>query len=189
MKFQRDQFRTALLAELGVLPTYFVSQKEGFDTLTLLDNGPALFPLSLKAKAPEAVFDAAETGKALAFELATAVGFHVFRALEAVLRRYYTEVSKGAPAPKVRSIGVYVRAMQKLKVGDPKILAALDQIKDLHRNPLVHPEAVLNMDAAVALVGIARSAIGAMLNELPELPLTTSLASLFSAPPPVVGST
>lgn len=176
VRFQRDQFRTALTAELGVLPSYFVSQKEGYDTLTLLDHGTALFPQTFLAKVPEASFDAAEAAKALAFELHTAVGFHVFRALEAVLRRYFAEVSGGAAPPKMRTIAVYIRAMKDAGIGDPKVLTVLDHIRDLYRNPISHPDAVLTRDEAGDLVGIARSAIGAMLAALPEAALTTTSA-------------
>jgi len=62
---QAPQFKTELLAELGVLPAYFVSQKESFDTITLLDDGVKLFPSELSNKVPEALFDIAEAGKAL----------------------------------------------------------------------------------------------------------------------------
>ena len=37
LDFARTQFKTAFLAEMGVWPAFFVSQKEFFDTLILLD--------------------------------------------------------------------------------------------------------------------------------------------------------
>jgi hypothetical protein len=170
-----DQFKVALLAELGVLPSYFVTQKEGYDTLTLLDWGERLFPASLSSKVPEAIFDAKEAAKAMAFELPTACAFHVFRATEAVLRRYYTEVTGGNAPPKVRNIGVYIHAMRKEECGDEKILSALKQMTNLHRNPIIHPEAALTLNEAISILGIARSAIDAMLSQLPE-PLPTTAA-------------
>jgi hypothetical protein len=69
---------------------------------------------------------------------------------------------------------VYVRAMQQRKCGDPKILAAITQISELHRNPLIHPEDILTLDEAMALVGIARSAMSAMLVPLPVIPPKTT---------------
>lgn len=173
IKHYRDQLKTALLAELGAMPAYFVTQKEGYDTITLLEFGHVLFPSSLRAKVPEAIFDATEVGKALAFELATASGFYIFRVLEAVLRRYHAEMTGGKAPPKVRTIGVYLKSMRSAGYGNPKVLAALDQIRDLHRNPLIHPETVINMDQAISLLGIVRSAVAEMLNELPDVPLTT----------------
>jgi len=179
----RDQFRTAFTAELGTLPTFFVTQKEGFDTVSLLEWGENLFPQTLSQKVPEALFDARSACKALAFELGTASGFHIFRVTEAVLRRYYSEVSGGKAAPKVRTIGIYTRAMRDGKVGDPMVIAALEQIRDLHRNPLIHPEAVLTTDEAVSVLGIARSVIGAMLKALPDTPVTTSTPATQIAGP------
>ena len=169
-----SQYKIALLAELGVFPSYFVTQKEGYDTLSLLEDGSKLFPSSLTGKAPEALFDVMEAGKALAFELGTACGFHVFRATEAVLRRYYVEVTGGKAEPKVRNIGVYLNSMKQANCGEPRVLAALKQMTDFHRNPLIHPEAVLTMDEAVSILGLARSVIEQMLSELPDLLPTTT---------------
>ena len=171
-----SQFKTALLAELGITPTYFVSQKGSHNTLSLLDDPRGLYPADLISKVPESLFDVSEAGKALAFELATACGFHVFRATESVIRRYYTEVTGGSPAPKVRNIGVYVHAMRQAKCGNEIVLASIKQMADLHRNPLIHPEAALTLDEAMAILGISRSVVTAMLAELPVLPPTTTTA-------------
>lgn len=174
MQFQ--QFKTELLAELGVLPSYFVTQKAGFDTETLLATGHRLFSSELPAKAPEAIFDTREAAKALAYELPTSAGFHVFRALESVLRRYYTEVTGGQPQPRARNIAVYIKKMHQLDCGDPLILSALEQISALHRNPLIHPEVVLTMDEGISVVGIANSVMTSMLKQLPPVPQTTTTA-------------
>lgn len=173
----KQQFKIALLAEMGVFPSFFVTQKGGFDTLTLLERPLYLFPVELPSKVPEAVFDATEVGKAMAFELATACGFHLFRVVESVLRRYYSHLSKGNPTPKVRTIGTYVKKMRQLKCGEEVILSTLEQIASLHRNPLIHPEAILTMEQAISLLGISRSVIGTMLNELPVPDLTTITAA------------
>jgi len=170
-----NRYKIALMAELGVLASYFVTQKGGFDTATLLAFGEQLFPADLGAKVPEAIFDTKEAGKCLAFELPTAAGFHIFRVAESVLRKYYAHVTGGAAPPKVRSLGVYVHALRTAKKGDEKILSVLKQMTDLHRNPLIHPETVLTMDEALAIFGIARSAITAMLVGLPVVPPTTSV--------------
>jgi hypothetical protein len=90
-------------------------------TISLLAFGENLFPPELAFKVPEAIFDSREAGACLAFELPTACGFHVFRATESVLRKYYLQVTRSAVAPKVRNIGVYLNAMKQKKVGDEKI--------------------------------------------------------------------
>jgi hypothetical protein len=173
---QYAQFKTAFTAEIGTFPTYFVTQKGSYDSLTLLDEPWRLFPVDLWTKVPEARFDVAEAGKAICYELPTACGMHVFRALECVLRRYYSEVTAGKAQPKVRNIAVYINAMRQAKKGDEKVLGVLDHLSKLHRNPLMHPDAALTPDESIAIVGMAHSAITAMLRHLPEPPPTTTTA-------------
>ena len=178
-----EQYRIAFLAEVGVLNAYFVTQKAGFDTRSLLLWGENCFPADLKAKVPEALYDAREAAKCLAYEQATACGFHVFRALESVLRRYHSAVTGGVAPPKVRNIGVYIDSLRRTKKGNLKILASLTQIKDLHRNPLIHPEAVFSVEDAIGALGIVRSVMAAMLDVLPVAPATTITASPLLANP------
>ncbi|WP_298223160.1 hypothetical protein [Acidocella sp.] len=178
LKTKATEYKIALTAEFGALDAYFVTRKAAYDTWALLNSGETLFPASLLTKAPEAAYDAREAAKCLAFETPTASGFHTFRATESVLRRYYHHVTGGNAPPKVRNIAVYINALRQAKVGDEKILSVLKQMSDLHRNPLIHPEAVLTMDEAVAIIGIAQSAVTSMLIVLPELPPTTSSGQL-----------
>lgn len=104
----------------------------------------------------------------------TAVGFHVFRVMESVLRKYYAKETGGAAAPKQRNISVYIEAMRRAKKGYEKILSALKQMSDLHRNPISHPEVILSMDETIGVIGIARSGITAMLDAIPNPALTTT---------------
>jgi hypothetical protein len=135
-----------------------------------------MFPDDLADKVPEAMFDVQQAGKCLCYETATACGFHLFRATEAVLRRYYSHVTGGAPPPKVRNIAVYIHAMRQRNSGDEVILSVVEQLSKLHRNPLIHPEVALTLDEALSILGIARSAVTAMIAQLPTLPKTTAAA-------------
>ncbi len=171
---QLSQFKTALFAELNVMPTYFVTPKGGFDTSILIEDGSRLFNHRLKDKVPFASFDAAEVGKAIAFELATAAGFHLFRLLEAVLRRYWDVLSGGEAPPEPKTIGIIAASLEQKSLGEPKVYETLRQINKLHRNPLIHPEVVLVQEEAMALLGIVNSAIGAMLEAIPDAPTTTA---------------
>ncbi|MEC5325889.1 hypothetical protein [Aurantimonas sp. A3-2-R12] len=141
-----------------------------------------MFPVDLGVKVPESIFDAREAGKCLAYENSTAAGFHVFRVLESVLRRYYVQETEGKAPPKVRNIAVYVNAMKQAGKGDQKTLFLLKEISDRFRNPLIHPDVVLSTDDAIAIYGLVRTAVTEMLKPLPaEPPTTTSpLAALYS---------
>jgi hypothetical protein len=162
-------FETVLRAEFAAADAYFVLPKGGYDTLRLVTQGEVVWPPDLWAKVPEAVTDAREAGKCIAFELATAAGFHIMRALEAVLLRYWDKATNGKARPTNRNLGNYLAQLEKGGFGDPKIIAALRQIKDLHRNSLMHPEDTLTVQEAIELLGITQSAASAMLRELPLL--------------------
>ena len=163
-----DQFKVALFAELGSFTAYFATPKAGYDINILLESPERLFPPDLLKKVPQAAHDVREAARCLAFEVPTATGFHAFRAVEAVLREYYSHVTGGAAPPKVRSMRVYTRAIRDCRAGDEKVLSALDHLANLHRNPLSHPEDNLTLDEAIDILGLARSIISAMLRAIPE---------------------
>lgn len=163
-----NTFETILKAELAAADAYFVTPKRGYDTLSLISEGEVIWPPDLYQKVPSALDDVREAGKCIAFELGTAAGFHILRAVESVLLCYWKEVTNNKPVPANKNIGNYLNQLEKLGVGDSKIISVLRQIKDLHRNELFHPDASLTVQGAIELLGIAQSAVGAMLKALPE---------------------
>lgn len=171
---QRDDFKLVFMSELSTLPAFLVLPKEGYDVSLLVGSGTSLFPSSMLAKAPETYNDAMEAGKALAFELGTSCGFHVFRVTESILKRYWDEVSAGESRPKLETIGSYASELEKGKFGEAKVWESLRQMAKLHRNPLIHPEVILTVEEAIGIIGIARSVIAAMLRVLPDVPPTTT---------------
>lgn len=176
LKFRRDAFKPVFLSEISTLPLFLVMEKEGYDINLLIDDGKKLFPATLVAKAPEAVRDAMEVGKAIAFELPTAAGFHIFRVVEAVLKRYWDHISGKKDRPKLETIGTYAAALEDNKFGDAKVWESLKQLGKLHRNPLIHPEVILDVGEEIEILGISRSVVGAMLKVMPEIPTTTTTA-------------
>jgi hypothetical protein len=161
-------FETVLTAEMNVCNAYFVTKKRGYDTSDLITQAESLFPPELITKAPEAIPDIQQAGKCIAFEIPTAAGFHLMRSLELVLRLYFDVMGKGEPRPTTNNLGDYLRLMTDKNLGEPKVIAVLRQIKDLHRNEFIHPETTLTLDEAIALLGISQSAIVFMLQALPE---------------------
>ena len=170
------EFKLVFTSEISTLPAYLVTPKDAYDVSMLIERGDHLFPPNLLLKAPEAAFDAGEVGKALAFELPTAAGFHVFRVMECVLKRYWDTISGGDPRPSPETIGKIAADMINKNLGDEKILESLKQIAKLHRNPCIH-EVRLTSEEAVSILGIARSVISAMLAALPDAPLPTTVAA------------
>ncbi len=165
-----DRFEPVLSSELSSIATYLVQPKGAFDTAILIDSGERMFPESIHVKVPEAVLDLQQGAKSLAFELWTASAFHFHRSNEAVLRRYYDMVMGDDVRPKNPTMGTLLAAMKKDNKGDKDILAALDNIKNFHRNPISHPDhRIESAEEAMSLLAAIRAAMGYMLDRLPAL--------------------
>ena len=178
IKLRYELYRNVLQGAFSAMGSYQVTRKGSHEVYALLYEGESLYPSDMREKVPEAIFDAQEAGKCLAYDAATACGFHAFRVTESVVRRYWSFSTSGDAHPKVRSLGVYIAAFMRRGVGDAKVIAALKQMNELHRNPLIHPEAALTPDEALNIVGLSRSAVAAMLVHLPKIPQTTTTAAL-----------
>lgn len=181
------KFEAVLLAELQTTALYYVSPKGGFDTVCLTDNGESLFPADIAMKVPNSIHDIKAGARCLAFDLHTAAGFHFHRANEAVLRSYFDVVAGSDNRPKTRNMGDYIKKMESLGVGDAKVIDVLKSLKDLHRNPLMHPDDLIqSIDEALSLYAAIRAAIGYMLDRIPNAPVlsVTPIAPLPVSLPP-----
>jgi hypothetical protein len=161
-------FLNVVKAELPYIPLYFVGKKGGYDTDALIEHGEVFFPDDLATKVPEAIPDIQQGARCIAFDLATAAGYHLHRANEAVLRRYWDIVMGGVPRPRNATMGFLIAEMDRQGAGEPKVRASLRDIVQLHRNPLAHPEQSLeNVNEAIALMNGIHSAIVHMLRAIP----------------------
>ena len=159
-----SEFEHVLAAELQQISTFVTAQKGIFDTGRLVEDAEYMFSEEVRVWLSEqAIVDIRQAGRCLAFELSTAAGFHLARAVEDAIRKYYETIA-GTPYDIInqgRSWAKYISSL-KSKGADDKVLSALDQMRDLHRNPISHPDINLETDDAMMLVGIAQSAIVAM---------------------------
>lgn len=171
-------FESVLAAEFSLCPLYLVMPKAGYDMPTMVESGHRCFGSELPTKVPDAVPDLDQGAKCLAFELFTAAGFHLHRANESVLRRYWDVVSSGEPLPG-RNIGEILNGLKNQSFGDPMAVSSLTDLKNLHRNPLIHPEHTIgNADEAVALMHAINSAISYMLRDIPTVAPTTPVGAI-----------
>jgi len=167
-------FETVLSEELLTLSAYSASQKGIYSTSDLIERAANAFPSSVLQKlSADTVREVTEAGKCLAFDVATASGFHMLRATEEVLHEYYVVVYKPEKKDKLDNWGAYIAALYKL-TGDEsnadveiknhikKVLALLQQIKDQNRNLIMHPEVVLTPDEAFSLFEVTKGAIMTM---------------------------
>jgi hypothetical protein len=175
------EFETVFAAELRTLPSYMVSRKGIYDTALLIEHAEQAFDDGTRKAIPDsAVKDFREAGRCLAFELPTAAGFHAMRCTEATLRKYHLLV-KSPPAGKKSPDWAVCLNEIKAAGGNPKVTGILDQIRDLHRNPVSHPDEFLDTNQALALFDVAKSAVVAMAAEITTL--ENASAAAVATPP------
>ena len=162
------EFETVLSAELQTLATYHATQKGIYSTPDLIDRAENIFPESVLAKIrAEIRGEIRQSGMCLAFDCATASAFHIMRATEMVMHEYYPAVCKPENKDKLENWGAYIAELKKSQSPEVKeVVALLQQIKDQHRNLIMHPEIVLAPDEAFTLFEIAQASIIAMASKL-----------------------
>lgn len=149
--------------ELAGLPVYYVVRKGLYDMRALIEVAQDAFPEEVKLRlTPFTVEDMRSAGRCLAFELPTASGFHSLRALEAVVVDY---LQKLKAQPQKRDLGAYVVALNA-NGADAKATAVVDQLRGLHRNPLMHPQDTLNTNEAIGVFELCKNAITALIQDM-----------------------
>jgi hypothetical protein len=157
-------FETVFSAELQTLDTYFVMQKLAYSTHDLIENGEKVFPADILLKLPSDIIeDVRQAGRCIAFELHTAAGYHIMRAAEKTLRIYYSLIMG---KPTEMNWGPCVTELENSNKANSKVLGVFDQIRDIHRNPIMHPDIFLEQNESLTLFDIAKSAITVMMGEI-----------------------
>lgn len=164
------ELEIVLNAELQTLATYHATQKGIYSTIDLIERAEKILPLPVLERInPEVIEEIRQSGKCLAFDCATASAFHIMRATEAVMHEYYIAVCKPSSKKRLGSWGEYIAELQKSTKPEIKeVVAMLQQIKDRHRNLIMHPEVVLTPDESFMLFEIAHGSIIAMADQIPK---------------------
>jgi hypothetical protein len=161
VKSRYARFRNLFNEELSRKNIYAVRESEIYSVSSLIEKGDSIIPASLRSDLPKLCLDELrQAGRCLAFELATASAFHIMRSIEVVLLDYWDVVTK-LNRPDNRNWGVLLKGI-KDGGGDQTVIDAVAHVKDLHRNPIVHPELTLSMDEALVLWGAAPSVLVAV---------------------------
>lgn len=159
-----ERFDNILSAELPQAETYIIPDKRAYKVPALLAAAEvALSGDATKSLDKSVIYDLREAGRCVALEIPNGAGFHIFRAVEAVVLMYFPAI--GLSAPKIRNLGRYIKMLVKNGV-NPKIIGMLEHLKDHHRNPIIHPDVALTPDEALDLFGFAMSAINAMIRDI-----------------------
>lgn len=163
-----QEFEIVFKAEFRYGNLFLATKKGAYDIRTLIENGELLFPADFKELFPDVLKDVQEGARCLVYEMYTASGFHLHRANESVLLKYLESV--GVEKPENRNMGAYIKALEPsggAKKAPDEIIICLKNLKDLHRNPLMHPgHSIDNVDDALALINAIHTAITAMMKEI-----------------------
>jgi hypothetical protein len=163
--------RTVFLAECRDIEVYSVSQISIYKTSQLVSSASARISAELRRRVPsEALDEFDEAGKCLAFDLPTACGFHALRGLE-LMMGFYLRTFKADANPK--SWFDYIKVFEKLNAAadadnrpSAKVVAMLDRMRVLDRNPLMHPQDRLDTAGADMLFNLAAITVSEMARDL-----------------------
>jgi hypothetical protein len=156
-----DAFIAVFTAECRDLEMYSVGQIGIYNMNSLVSKGSERFdPEHKQHMPPEAMAEFDNAGRCLAFNLPTACGFHSIRGLELCLLAYIGK--RSAKAEKMKSWNDYHNEIEKLgkELSKPqkpsaKIAPMIQRMKELDRNPLMHPRDNLDISGADQLFNLA----------------------------------
>jgi hypothetical protein len=186
-------FETIFREEMREAAIYRVPQRGIYDTGKLVDSADQSFPTETVTVIPQKTReDWRAAGRCLAFNLLSASGFHVARAVEGTMEAYYQAAyalpSTGKKAT-LNSWGDYIKALEAARSANPpkaplvpseKVIAEIQQMKDDYRNPIAHPRIVLSESDARMLFANGESLIIAMAQEMKAaLPSVNAFSTIF----------
>lgn len=158
-------FETVLHNDMPEMSAYAVSQIGIYRTDDLIERSDRQISEVLRPLLPElALSDIREAGKCLAFRVHTAAAFHLSRAIETCMNLYYETIAGKPFAAEgaARNWSVKIKGLKE-KGADVKITAFLDHLRDEYRNPVTHPDVVVDSGEAFNFFGPALSAVAMML--------------------------
>ncbi len=165
IKLSIDKMETVLSTELALAPIYSVPPRGVFSTDSLLDSADDVFG-DVKYKIPDdAIADTKQAGRCLAFDLPNAAGFHVARATEAVMKKAMEIFDCPPLKESQRNWGNFIRSLEEHGLNQ-SLVHHLNQLRELHRNPLIHPEVTLRQTEAQQLWSMCTSAMIALVEEM-----------------------
>jgi hypothetical protein len=179
LEFLLNTFETSLEDDLERLPTYVVEPVGAYSFGQLINAAETVFPASMRKAGnipAHVILDFRSAGACLAFDLPTACGFHAFRATDAMLRTYCDHFG-AKPKGNGRDWGRYIVALRivlddqaALKKPNKRTVELLDSIRDVDRNPVVHPDQNLDHDAALLMFDLCKNAVSLMVVDIKNSP-------------------
>jgi hypothetical protein len=168
LKVMASQLRETTLAEAGGIFAY-VTREKRLDVDRLLEDPGRLFPSGVFTELSEtARLDVAEGFRCLAFELPTAAAFHLMRAVEESLRRFYLAVVKRGRVKPLLWKPMLDQLSKRRTPPPAALIAQLDHIRSSFRNPTQHPDAVYDIDGAEDLAFLSIDVLARLVRAMPS---------------------
>jgi hypothetical protein len=164
LTFHIFRFNEMLAAELNTFDLYWIEPKLGYNTAELLTDGTAIFPKVIRDALDEKIkHEVREAARCLEYEVHSAVGFHILRAVEIAILDYFTIPDYERAG--ANNWGDYAKRLRFYKV-HRKIVGMIDRLTGLHRNELMHAEAVLSAPEASMLFALMQEVLPVMIADV-----------------------
>jgi len=169
-----ETFEAEFARECRRLNVFIVTRKSIYDLRELIENPEHKFPESVTAVLPQqTIVDLRQAGRALAFDLPTACAFHICRATESLMITYCGVLMKKPWPHRQRDWGKYITELESHSA--PKqITSRLREIKDLDRNPYLHPQKTATLEEAPILFEMCTGVMYFMAKEIETLQTSSS---------------
>jgi hypothetical protein len=164
-------FQAVFLSEASSLNIFYVTPKRAYDMSRLITQGEHILSQaclnSLGQSKSMVISDIREATKCLAFDIPTAVGFHIYRAIEAIITQDYFPVLniQSSDWDRNKNLGNYISLLESKGV-DVKVTTILRHLKDHYRNPISHPEEFWGIENAESAFMLATSVISVLLQDI-----------------------
>ena len=170
------KFETVLDEEIASAPIFCLERIGNLSTDNLLDGASKGYaPEVLKVLPPNCIVEIDEAGRCLAYERATASGFHILRAVELSIKRYLTLIPGFTMPPLNRqNWGEFIKLL-KDNGASKKVTDALQNIKENYRNPLMHPEDSLEIKESISLFSVCQGMIESLVDEIQKPGLNNNI--------------
>lgn len=165
-----DEFEETLKHEIDRINAFVTGDKGDKDIEILADRAHEGFSAEVRKHLPDtAIYDFKEAGKCYLFDCYTAMGYHILRGTEAVVLKYL-ETLTGSAWTGTPGWGQYVQKLEKKSLNVPKrIIQRLNEIREYERNPIAHPEFIVEPDEAMPLYNLAHGVIPMIVKEMQRL--------------------
>jgi len=162
----KHKFLTEFEHDHRNLDVFAVTPKGIYSTRQLIENAENSFSEKVRSVLPpQSIADLRAAGKCLAFEIPTACAFHVCRATEALMLKYYEVLVGHSWTFKKKDWKIYVEQLSVEKA--PKsITNRLDEIREMDRNAYIHPDINVTLEEAPILFELCKGVIFQMAQEI-----------------------